>query len=115
MISPITQIWQFHRAAIRIMRPCICGNYVVMGDRRRLAESGLGGDRAAPYSAHRTGIVRKYEIGDAWRDLGAKPRTVEHPVMPDGRLEVVRTTVRRDVDAQFVGRFGLADARNVVV
>ena len=59
--------------------------------------------------------MRQHEIGDARRDFGAEPRAVEHAVMADAGLKPMDLVLGRDVDAQAVRRFGLADPGNVVV
>src|SRR5262245_31407520 len=60
-------------------------------------------------------ITRQHKVGDAWGNLGAETRTVEHPIMPNGRLHVVNLVFGRNIDAQRVRRLGLADARDIVV
>ena len=80
--------------------------------RRCLGGADLGGGMAVLAAP---AIVRQHEIGDARRDLGAEARAVEHAVMADGRLQVMRLVVGRNVRAQPMRRLGLADAGNVVV
>src|SRR5215471_7352562 len=58
---------------------------------------------------------RQHEVGNSRCYFGAKPRAVENAVVPDTRLQPMRLAIRRDVDAQAVCRFGLPDARNVIV
>ena len=60
-------------------------------------------------------LLREHEIGDARRDLGAEARAVEHAVVADAELQIMRLALRRNVDAQPVRGLGLADAGNVVV
>src|SRR5262245_889955 len=60
-------------------------------------------------------ITRQHKVSDAWGNLGAETRTVEHPIMPNGRLHVVNLVFGRNIDAQRVRRLGLADARDIVV
>src|SRR6266849_8947532 len=57
--------------------------------------SGAGGD-LAPRPAHGDGVVRKHEIGDPRGDLGAESRSVEHAVMPDAGLDIMRLAIGRD-------------------
>ena len=58
---------------------------------------------------------RQDEVGDTRSDFGSEARAVEHAVMADARLQPMRLTVRRYVDAEFMRRLGLADAGNIVV
>src|SRR6185437_1553065 len=60
-------------------------------------------------------IVGQREVGDAGRDLGAEARAVEHAIVPDIRLEIMRLVLGRNSRAQSVRGFGLADAGNVVM
>src|SRR6188768_4407700 len=60
-------------------------------------------------------ITRQHKVGNAWGDLGAETRAVEHPIMPNSRLHVVNLVFGRNIDAQRVRRLGLADARYIVV
>src|SRR6187401_17149 len=63
-----------------------------------------GGTRSA------STVTRQHKVGDAWGDLGAETRAVEHPIMPNGRLHVVNLVFGRNIDAQRVRRLGLAYA-----
>ena len=79
------------------------------------AQKGLSLDQLLALRALVAAVVRQDEIGDARRDLGAEARAVEHAVMADARLQVVRLLVVRKVRAELVRRLGLPDAGNVVV
>src|SRR4051812_38418974 len=90
------------------------------GSRRRsraaaCLKSELGFGHTLHAIAANSVIVREHEVGNARHDLGPKPRTVEHAIMTDGRLQPVRLALRRDVDAELVRRLGLAHARYIVV
>src|SRR5271168_2413120 len=93
-----------------------CGNIAAAGRLRRLQGDAIA--HATLAGAVERGRLRfphrQNEIGDARRDLGAEARAVEHAVMTDALLQPMGMAVRRDVRAQAVRRFGLADAGNVV-
>src|SRR4029077_9839884 len=57
----------------------------------------------------------QHEVGNSGRYFGAKTRTVEDAVVSDTWLQPMGLAIGRDIDAQTVRRFGLPDARNVVV
>src|SRR5882672_1213010 len=62
-----------------------------------------------------TAVVRQHEIGNARLDFRAETRAVEHAIMADAGLKVMRLHVVRNAGAQFVRRLGLTNAGNVIV
>src|SRR5882724_5809477 len=79
------------------------------------APSCLRGNALARCGAARGAVVRLDEVGYARRDLGAETGAVEHPIVSDVELQVMRLLFLRDADAQALRRFGLPDAGNIVV
>ena len=92
-----------------------CHNWPRSRRRSAVGRSRLGRAGIGAVAASAPAVMRKHEIGDTRRDIGAEARAVEHAVMADPRLQIMRLGVGRNVRAQNVRGLGLADRGNVVV
>src|SRR5262252_1695309 len=85
---------------------------------RRLGAAQRGAYQARANRASRRAVGqchRQHEVGNSRCNLGAKTRSVENAVMSNTRLQPMGLAIRRNIDAQTMRRFGLPNARNVVV
>src|SRR4030042_3893681 len=77
--------------------------------------SALGSPAEGPRQHAFPALVGGYEIADFRRYFGAKTGSVEHAIMADAGLQMVRAEAGGKVGAQSLRSHGLTDPRNVVL